>query len=202
MTHTTTAKPASDSQQARARPGPGMARGERRSSSPLRSRSWSSVLGLPRRRLPDQLSGPAGTGKTTLALHVAAKLGQPVTLIHGDDEFGSSDLVGNDRIPQEPADRQLHPLGREGRGDDEDALDRQPPDDRLPLRPRARLRRVHPQPARGQQRAFERAGRGALEPAQAPLRRRRLPEGATRSSGPSSPRIPRSTPASTRARTP
>lgn len=41
-------------------------------------------------------SGPAGTGKTTLAFHVAAKLGNPVTLIHGDDEFGSSDLVGKD----------------------------------------------------------------------------------------------------------
>lgn len=45
---------------------------------------------------PINLSGPAGTGKTTLALHVASKLGQPVTLIHGDDEFGSSDLVGNE----------------------------------------------------------------------------------------------------------
>lgn len=42
------------------------------------------------------LSGPAGTGKTTLALHVASRLGRPVTLIHGDDEFGSSDLVGSD----------------------------------------------------------------------------------------------------------
>jgi len=41
-------------------------------------------------------AGPAGTGKTTLAFHVAAKLGNPVTLIHGDDEFGSSDLVGKD----------------------------------------------------------------------------------------------------------
>ncbi len=46
---------------------------------------------------PVNFSGPAGTGKTTLALHVAAKSGRPVMLIHGDDEFGSSDLVGNDR---------------------------------------------------------------------------------------------------------
>jgi gas vesicle protein GvpN len=45
---------------------------------------------------PVNLSGPAGTGKTTLALHLAAKCGRPVMLIHGDDEFGSSDLVGND----------------------------------------------------------------------------------------------------------
>ena len=45
---------------------------------------------------PMHFAGPAGTGKTTLALHVAAKLGRPVMLIHGDDEFGSSDLVGND----------------------------------------------------------------------------------------------------------
>ena len=41
-------------------------------------------------------AGPAGTGKTTLAFHVAAKLGRPVTLIYGDDEFGSSDLIGRD----------------------------------------------------------------------------------------------------------
>lgn len=41
-------------------------------------------------------AGPAGAGKTTLAFHVAAKLGRPVVLIHGDDEFASSDLVGKD----------------------------------------------------------------------------------------------------------
>jgi nitric oxide reductase NorQ protein len=41
-------------------------------------------------------AGAAGTGKTTLAFHVAAQLGRPVSLIHGDDEFGSSDLVGKD----------------------------------------------------------------------------------------------------------
>ncbi len=45
---------------------------------------------------PIHFSGPAGTGKTTLAFHVAARLGRPVTLIHGDDEFASSDLVGRD----------------------------------------------------------------------------------------------------------
>lgn len=39
-------------------------------------------------------SGPAGTGKTALAMHVAAKLERQVVLIHGDDEFGTSDLVG------------------------------------------------------------------------------------------------------------
>lgn len=43
---------------------------------------------------PVHFSGPAGTGKTTLAMHVAARLDRPVVLIHGDDEFGSSDLVG------------------------------------------------------------------------------------------------------------
>jgi nitric oxide reductase NorQ protein len=41
-------------------------------------------------------SGPAGAGKTTLAFHVAALLGRPVILIHGDDQFDSSDLVGKD----------------------------------------------------------------------------------------------------------
>ncbi|MGO9740672.1 MAG: gas vesicle protein GvpN [Roseiarcus sp.] len=40
--------------------------------------------------------GPAGTGKTTLAFHVAAQLGRPAILLHGDHEFGSSDLIGRE----------------------------------------------------------------------------------------------------------
>ena len=45
---------------------------------------------------PIHFAGAAGTGKTTVAFHVAAQLGLPVSLIHGDDDFGSSDLVGQD----------------------------------------------------------------------------------------------------------
>lgn len=41
------------------------------------------------------LSGPAGTGKTTLAFHISAQLGRPVTLLHGDHQLTSSDLVGS-----------------------------------------------------------------------------------------------------------
>lgn len=45
---------------------------------------------------PIHFSGPAGTGKTTLAMYLAAQLGQPTILIHGDEEFGTSDLVGSE----------------------------------------------------------------------------------------------------------
>ncbi len=41
-------------------------------------------------------SGPPGTGKTTLAFHAAARLGRPTILLHGDHEFGSSDLIGRE----------------------------------------------------------------------------------------------------------
>jgi len=45
---------------------------------------------------PVQFRGASGTGKTTLALHVAGKLGRPVVLIHGDEELTTRNLIGGD----------------------------------------------------------------------------------------------------------
>lgn len=54
-------------------------------------------LGFLRAGYPLHFRGPAGTGKTTLALHVAAQLGRPVIVITGDNELGTADLVGSQR---------------------------------------------------------------------------------------------------------
>jgi len=45
---------------------------------------------------PVHLRGPSGTGKTTLAMHLASKLGRPLVLVHGDEEFSTSSLVGGE----------------------------------------------------------------------------------------------------------
>ncbi len=44
--------------------------------------------------LPVHFSGSAGTGKSALALYVAAQLKRPIVMIHGDEEFKTSDLIG------------------------------------------------------------------------------------------------------------
>jgi nitric oxide reductase NorQ protein len=53
------------------------------------------ALGYVGAGFPVHFRGPSGVGKTTVALHVAHRLGRPVMLMVGDDEFGSSDLVGS-----------------------------------------------------------------------------------------------------------
>lgn len=45
---------------------------------------------------PLHFRGPAGTGKTTIAMHIASKIKRPVVMIHGDEEFTTSDLVGGE----------------------------------------------------------------------------------------------------------
>ncbi|MBU4128941.1 gas vesicle protein GvpN [bacterium] len=45
---------------------------------------------------PIHFRGVSGTGKTTLAMHIASKIKRPVVMIHGDEEFTTSDLVGGE----------------------------------------------------------------------------------------------------------
>jgi len=45
---------------------------------------------------PVHFRGPSGTGKTTIAMHLASKIGRPVVIIHGDAEYKTSDLVGGE----------------------------------------------------------------------------------------------------------
>ncbi len=65
-------------------------------SSPYVERLTQRALTYLEIGYPVHLAGFAGTGKTTIAFHIAAKLGHPVILIHGDDEFAGSDLIGKD----------------------------------------------------------------------------------------------------------
>ncbi len=44
---------------------------------------------------PVHFCGATGTGKTTLAFHVASLLGRPIVLLHGDHQLSSADLVGS-----------------------------------------------------------------------------------------------------------
>jgi len=46
---------------------------------------------------PVHFRGPSGTGKTTVAMHLASQIGRPVVIIHGDAEYKTSDLIGSEQ---------------------------------------------------------------------------------------------------------
>jgi len=46
--------------------------------------------------IPIHLRGPAGTGKTTMAMQLAARLGRPAVLLTGDDSLTPGHLVGRE----------------------------------------------------------------------------------------------------------
>lgn len=54
------------------------------------------ALAYIRAGFPVHFRGASGTGKTTLAMHVASRIGRPVVMIHGDEESSTSDLVGGE----------------------------------------------------------------------------------------------------------
>src|SRR3989304_3472099 len=54
------------------------------------------ALSYYRAGFPVHLRGGSGTGKTTLAMHIATKIGRPVVMIHGDAALTTSDLVGGE----------------------------------------------------------------------------------------------------------
>ncbi|MBI1938978.1 MAG: gas vesicle protein GvpN [Ignavibacteriales bacterium] len=54
------------------------------------------ALGYIKAGFPVHFRGGSGTGKTTLAMHIASKINRPVVMIHGDEGFTTSDLVGGE----------------------------------------------------------------------------------------------------------
>ncbi len=56
----------------------------------------SRALSYIKAGFPIHFRGASGTGKTTLAMHIASKINRPMVMIHGDEEFTTSDLVGGE----------------------------------------------------------------------------------------------------------
>ena len=63
-------------------------------STPAIERLTARALRYLQSGFPVHLRGPAGTGKTTLSLHLADLLQRPMMLMFGDDEAKSADMIG------------------------------------------------------------------------------------------------------------
>jgi nitric oxide reductase NorQ protein len=70
----------------------------------------SRALSYLRAGVPIHLCGPAGTGKTTLAIQIAALLGRPAILLTGDARFTSGHLTGREtgQRTKQVVDRFIH----------------------------------------------------------------------------------------------
>ncbi|MEO1067356.1 MAG: MoxR family ATPase, partial [Pseudomonadota bacterium] len=64
--------------------------------------------------VPVHFRGPAGTGKTTLAMQIAASIGRPTAIISGDSWMTSSDLLGESKgvRTRQVVDRYVHSVRR------------------------------------------------------------------------------------------
>ncbi len=54
------------------------------------------ALGYIKAGFPVHFRGPAGTGKTTIAKHIASKLGRPLVLMHGDEALNTTNMIGGE----------------------------------------------------------------------------------------------------------
>lgn len=54
------------------------------------------ALGYIQAGFPIHFRGPAGTGKTTIAKHIAAQLQRPTVILHGDNDLNTTNMIGGE----------------------------------------------------------------------------------------------------------